>query len=83
MEVVKPTKKQVWDELRQNRGCCWLGGSGCHCYSRSLSQCFAEEEKRLAKTIYTKEEINQQIENNRKAMKEIDKALNFLNGEDF
>ena len=29
MQVIKPTKQEVFDELRKNIGCCWLGGAGC------------------------------------------------------
>lgn len=58
MEIIKPTKQQVFNSLRQN-GCCWLGGHGCECYSRQLSTCFADEEARLTKSIPSAEEIAQ------------------------
>ena len=66
MKVIKPSKEEVWESLKAN-GCCWLGGNGkCKCYSRSLSECFKAEEKRLTRTEYTAEEIKQKQEQNTK-----------------
>ena len=70
-----PTKKQVFDELRYNTGCCWLGGSGCHCCSRQLYQCFNEMKERLTRTEYTEEEIAEAQKRNAKAMQDIEQAL--------
>lgn len=58
MEIIKPSKKDVFNSLRAS-GCCWLGGRGCECISRQLGSCFADEEKRLTKTVYTEDEIKQ------------------------
>ena len=74
MEIIKPTKKQVFDELR-NGGCCWLGGQGCECKSRQLCNCYKEAETRLTKTEYTAEEIEENKRQNAKAMQEIEEAL--------
>ena len=78
MEIIKPTKKQVFDDLRKNTGCCWLGGSKCHCYSRQLCDCYNDTERRLTKTILTEEEIKAGQEQNAKAMREIDNILHEL-----
>ena len=75
MEKIEPTKKQVFDELRYGTGCCWLGGSGCHCYSRQLCQCFNEMKERLTTIEYTKEEIAEAQKRNAKAMQDIAHAL--------
>lgn len=80
MKVIKPTKKEVFDELRLG-GCCWLGGRGCECESRQLSSCYAEAEKRLTRIEKTPEEIAQDIIDNKKAMQDIDTALAMLHGE--
>lgn len=77
MEVVTPTKREVFDSLK-SFGCCWLGGQGCECVSRQLSTCYKAEEKRLTKTALTEEEINQAKENNKNAMNEIDEMLGEL-----
>lgn len=78
MEIIKPTKKQVFDDLRKNTGCCWLGGNQCHCYSRQLCACYNDTERRLTKTILTEEEIKAQQQQNAKAMREIDNILHEL-----
>ena len=70
-----PTKKQVFDELRHVTGCCWLGGSSCHCYSRQLCKCFNEMKERLTRTAYTEEEIAEAQKRNAKAMQDISHAL--------
>ena len=74
MKVNAPTKQEVFNSLRAF-GCCWLGGQGCECKSRQLSECYKAEEKRLAKTILTEEEIKQAKANNAKAMDELDALL--------
>lgn len=79
MKIIKPTKEQIFRELRKT--CCWLGGSGCECKSRQLSVCYADTEKFLTKTEYTEEEIKQKQKQNQKAMKDIEKALNDAWGE--
>jgi hypothetical protein len=79
METIPPTKEQVWNELRC-QGCCWLGGNGCHCYSRQLKQCFAETEKRLTKTEYNEEEIAEKQKRNAKVMEDIDRMLGEIFG---
>lgn len=81
MQVVKPTKQEVFDELRKNIGCCWLGGAGCQCHSRQLSQCFKATEKNLTKTILTGEEIKAGQARNAAAMKEIEDMLNSAFGD--
>ena len=75
MEVIKPTKKQVFKELREVDGCCWLGGKGCHCYSRQLKGCYADTERRLTITYYTDEEIMERKLKNAKFIEEIQKLL--------
>lgn len=70
-----PTKKQVFDELRYGTGCCWLGGSGCYCYSRQLCNCFNEMKERLTRTEYTEEKIAEAQKRNAKAMQDIAQAL--------
>lgn len=78
MKEIKPTKKEVFDELRKT--CCWLGGKGCECKSRSLKDCYLAEEKRLTRFERTPEEIQQGIEQNKRAMQEIDDILNEIFG---
>lgn len=80
MQVIKPTKQEVFRELRQFTGCCWLGGTGCECRSRQLGICYKEAEQRLTKTILTDEEIKQAQEQNQKSMDAITNALNELFG---
>lgn len=81
MQVIKPTKQEVFKELRQFTGCCWLGGTGCECRSRQLGICYKEAEQRLTKTILTDEEIKQAQEKNQKSMDAITNALNELFGD--
>lgn len=76
MQVVKPTKQEVFDELIKNIGCCWLGGTGCQCRSYQLVQCFKETERSLTKTILTDEEIKAGQARNEAAMKDIEDMLN-------
>ena len=80
MEKIEPTKKQVFEELRCGKGCCWLGGHNCHCYSRQLKQCFEEKKKSLTKTILTEEEIKEAQSRNAEAMDNIKKALDNFYG---
>lgn len=81
MQVIKPTKQEVFDELRKNIGCCWLGGAGCQCRTRQLGQCFKETEKNLTKTILTDEEIKAGQARNAAAMKAIEDMLNSAFGD--
>lgn len=81
MQVVNPTKQEVFDELRKNIGCCWLGGAGCQCRSRQLGQCFKEAEKNLTKMILTDEEIKAGQARNAAAMKDISDMLNSTFGD--
>lgn len=81
MTIIKPTKEEVFNALRRN-GCCWLGGHGCQCYSRSLKQCFNDEKNRMTKVVYTQEEIAQAQEENNRAMEDINKALDMLHEEE-
>lgn len=74
MKVIVPTKQEVFNSLRAF-GCCWLGGQGCECKSRQLSECYKAEEKRLTKTLLTEEEIEQAKENNKAAMDELYEML--------
>ena len=80
MKITKPTKREVFQELRES-GCCWLGGSGCNCYSRQLSQCYAEAEKRLTKKTITFEEIQQSQKKHEETWNQINNILNELWGE--
>ena len=75
MQEVKPTKERVFEELRKGCGCCWLGGQGCHCYSRQLKRCYEEAEKRLTRTERTPEEIERAKATNQKAMQELNELL--------
>lgn len=70
MKIIKPSKNEVFNELREN-GCTWCGGKGCECYSRQLKACYEETEKRLEKVVKTEEEINTEIECNKKICEEI------------
>ena len=81
MQVIKPTKQEVFDELRKNIGCCWLGGAGCQCRNRQLGQCFKETENNLTKTILTGEEVKAGQARNAAAMKEIEDILNSAFGD--
>lgn len=81
MQVIKPTKQEVFRELRQFTGCCWLGGTGCECRSRQLGICYKEAEQRLTKTILTDEEIKAGQARNAAAMKEIEDMLNSAFGD--
>ena len=74
MTVVMPTKQEVFNSLRAF-GCCWLGGQGCECKSRQLSECYKAEESRLTKTVLTDDEIKRAKENNQKAMDEMSVML--------
>lgn len=60
MKEIKPTKQEVFAELRR-AGCCWLVGmgKGCECYSRQLYHCYAEAERQLTRYEYTDEEITE------------------------
>ena len=82
MQVVKPTKQEVFDELRKNIGCCWLGGIGCQCHNRQLGQCFQETERQLTKTVLTGEEIKEGQARNAAAMREIKNILNSIFGDE-
>lgn len=82
MQVIKPTKQEVFDELRKNIGCCWLGGAGCQCCNRQLGQCFKETENNLTRTILTGDEIKAGQARNAAAMKEIEDMLNSAFGDD-
>ena len=76
MKEIKPTKQEVFAELRR-AGCRWLVGmgKGCECYSRQLVHCYADAEKRLTRHEYTAEEIEAaQIECG-KVQEDIDKLL--------
>ena len=78
MKEIKPTTKEVFDELRKE--CCWLGGTGCECKSRQLKYCYNETEMRLTRIAKTPEEIQQEIEHNQQAMREIDNLLDEVFG---
>lgn len=80
MKVIKPTKNEVFKELKLG-GCIWLGGSGCECKSRQLNICYAETEKSLTRIEKTPEEIAQDIIDNEKAMQDINNALAMLHGD--
>ena len=81
MQVIKPTKQEVFDELRKNIGCCWLGGAGCQCRTRQLGQRFKNKKKNLTKTILTGEEIKAGQARNAAAMKAIEDMLNSAFGD--
>lgn len=75
MKIIMPTKKEVFDNLREN-GCTWVGGDGsCSCFSRQLALCYEEAEKRLTKTAYTEEE---KIYAGRNSCREVEKALDLF-----
>lgn len=74
MKITKPTKGEVFQELRAI-GCCWLGGSGCHCYSRQIKQCYEEAEKRLTKKTLTDEEIQQAQKKHDETWKQINEMI--------
>lgn len=73
MEVIKPTKQEVFNSLRNN-GCIWLGGHGCQCHNRQLKNCYEEEEQRLTKELKTESEIKRNIEQNKTLWNEIYKT---------
>lgn len=70
MITIRPTKQQVFNSLRE-KGCCWIGGHGCECYSRQICQCYAEEEARLTKSEPSAAEIKQAQEDNERVWREI------------
>lgn len=80
MQVIKPTKKEVFNYLRKTTGCCWLGGAGCQCKSRQLSNCYADAEKQLTKTIKTPEEIQQDQKEHEQFLNDINNILDELAG---
>lgn len=79
MKVIEPTDKQVFDSLKKCKGCMWLGGHGCKCYSRSLESCFNDEKKALTRYEYTDEEIKKGQEENTKAWDGINAVLDSWN----
>jgi len=74
MEIIKPTKNQVFNKLKHD-GCSWLGGKGCECYSRQMKSCYETAEKDLTKIIYTAEEIEQNEKENAQARLDMEKAF--------
>ena len=77
MKVVKPTKNEVFNSLR-NKGCCWVGGQSCFCYSRQIKMCYDDEEVMLTKVIKTDEEIAEERKINEKVMEELYQMLDFV-----
>ena len=82
MKEIKPTKQEVFAELRR-AGCCWLVGmgKGCECYSRQLVHCYAEAEKRLTRYELTAEEIKEAQEANTKAILKLDACMAYIGGD--
>lgn len=81
MQVVKPTKNEVFTYLRKTIGCCWLGGSGCQCKSRQLSNCYADAERQLTKTIKTPEEMQQEQKEHEEFIADLNRILDELEGQ--
>ena len=81
MKEIKPTKQEVFAELRK-QGCCWLVGmgKGCECYSRQLYHCYADAERRLTRHEYTEEEIAEARKDHEKTMRDIKSMLDELFG---
>lgn len=81
MKEIKPTKQEVFADLRA-QGCCWLVGmgKGCECYSQTLRQCYADAEKRLTRHEYTQEEIEERQKENAEAVKAIFDCLDEVFG---
>lgn len=81
MKEIKPTKQEVFAELRR-AGCCWLVGmgKGCECYSRQIVHCYADAERRLTRHEYTPEEIAEAQKENAKAQDELFKLLDEIFG---
>lgn len=81
MKEIKPTKQEVFAELRR-AGCCWLVGmgKGCECYSRQLRYCYADAERRLTRREYTAEEIAEAQKKNAEAVQDIFKCLDEVFG---
>ena len=80
MTTIKPTKNEVFNELRA-KGCTWCGGRGCECYSRQMKSCYEDAEKRLTKAIKTDEEIKADIAYHEKLWSEIDSMMNDMRGD--
>ncbi len=82
MERIEPTHKEVMEYL----GCCYYGywhKGICECKSPDqFKDCYAAAKEKLAKIVYTDEEIKQKQGANAKAMSDIDKALAAFHGEE-
>lgn len=83
MKIIKPDKKEVFEHLRTQTGCTWLGGSKCRCHSKSqMRYCFDDTVKQLTKTILTDAEILESQAKNEKAMNDLHIILdNLIEGE--
>lgn len=78
MKIIEPTHKEIMQFL----DCCFYGRwhkGQCECHSHGqFRSCYEHAKKHLTRIEYTKKEIRQHIRQNRKAIEEINKALNEL-----
>lgn len=78
MEIIEPTHEEIMNYLDCFHFSKWHKGQ-CVCTSRDMFQtCYKLAKMRLTKHIFTDEEIREYQEQNRKAMNDIDKALDAL-----
>ena len=81
MQVIKPTKKEVFEQMKLE-GCTWCGGYGCEChYKINFKTCFDQTEKRLSRTEYTPEEEAELTRKGNEARAELDAFLEELFGD--
>ena len=79
MQIIMPDKKEVFEHLRTETGCTWLGESKCCCHSKSqMRYCFDYTVKQLTKTILTDAEILEGQAKNEKAMNDLHIILDDL-----
>ena len=75
MQVIKPTKKEVFEQMKLE-GCTWCGGYGCEChYKINFKTCFDQTENRLSRTEYTPEEEAELARQGNEARAELDAFL--------
>ena len=81
MQVIKPTKKEVFEQMKLE-GCMWFGGYGCEChYKINFKTCFDQTEKRLSRTEYIPEEEAELTRQGNEARAELDAFLEELFGD--
>ncbi len=78
MKIIEPTHKEIMQFL----DCChyskWHKGQ-CTCHAPGqFKSCYEQAKRRLTRTEYTEEEIQQAREENAKAMEAINKAIEEL-----